>query len=106
MTRSWHIPGTEVKPTWLQPMVRGRAQTVGLVGLLKLFISLLRAKVGHFRQGMMNRLPLLDVPPCLHTYPIVYPSEAALSWQISRRSVSILLCFVLSPKASIAEQGL
>lgn len=48
----------------------------------------------------MSRLPVLDVPQRLTTYPIVYPGEASLSWQISHRSG---FCFAL---LSIVEQGL
>ena len=48
----------------------------------------------------MSRLPVLDVPQRLTTYPIVYPGEAYLSWPISRRSG---FCFAL---LSVVEQGL
>ena len=41
---------------------------------------------------LMSRLPVLDVPQHLTTYPVVYPGEASLSWQISHRAG---FCFAL-----------
>lgn len=51
---------------------------------------------------MMNRLPFLDVPRRLNTYPIVYPSEASLSWQISQRSG---FCFALFYSSKYCRAG-
>lgn len=55
--------------------------------------SLPRTKGSHFGQETdESRLPVLDVPQHLTTYPVVYPGEASLSWQISHRSG---FCFAL-----------
>lgn len=71
---------------------------LGLAGIMKIWEAIL--------DGMTNRLPFLDAPQSPDTQPIVYPTEASVSWQISLRSGFHFALFALVPNASVAKPGL